>query len=132
MPMLDNQRHERFAQALAAGMSQTEAYAEAGYSPDRSNATRLTANDSIVTRVTELQQRAAAGLVITRQYLLERQHGLMEKAEADAEYAAANTALRQLATLAGLYTEQSERRVENVTTQEQRDASVAAALSADT
>jgi phage terminase small subunit len=33
MSALDNPKHERFAQELAKGKSQVEAYAEAGYKP---------------------------------------------------------------------------------------------------
>lgn len=54
MPVLDNAKHERFAQGIAAGMTADEAYAAAGYRPDRGNATRLTANDSIKARVAEI------------------------------------------------------------------------------
>lgn len=62
MPVLKNARHERFAQELAKGSTQEEAYQAAGYSMKgaRANACRLlTANDSIAARVTELKGRAA-------------------------------------------------------------------------
>lgn len=59
MPVLDNARHERFAQYLLKGKSATEAYAMAGYSGDRKNAARLATNDDIQARVTELQANAA-------------------------------------------------------------------------
>src|SRR5690348_13292186 len=38
MPVLDNARHERIAQALANGQSQTQAYIEAGYSEKSADA----------------------------------------------------------------------------------------------
>ncbi len=59
MPVLPNQRHEAFAQALAKGKSADEAYAEAGFKANRGNASRLKANDSILKRVTELSARSA-------------------------------------------------------------------------
>jgi phage terminase small subunit len=59
MPVLQNPRHEAFAQALAKGKSADEAYAQAGYRPSRHNASRLTTNDNVRKRVTELQARAA-------------------------------------------------------------------------
>ena len=57
--LLRNARHERFAQALAAGKTADEAYQDAGYKPDRGNASRLTANDSIRRRVEEITTRVA-------------------------------------------------------------------------
>jgi phage terminase small subunit len=59
MPVLKNARHESMAQALAKGKTADEAYALAGYKPDRGNASRLTANDSIRARVEEIKARAA-------------------------------------------------------------------------
>jgi phage terminase small subunit len=59
MPVLPNPRHEAFAQALAKGKTADEAYAQAGYSPNRGNATRLKANENIRKRVSELQGRVA-------------------------------------------------------------------------
>lgn len=59
MPILPNQRHEAFAQALAKGKTADEAYALAGYRANRGNATRMNANESIRTRVQELQAKAA-------------------------------------------------------------------------
>lgn len=59
MPVLGNPKHERFAQELAKGKTADEAYAAAGYKPDRGNACRLTAKDSVQARVAEIQERAA-------------------------------------------------------------------------
>lgn len=54
MPILPNSRHEQFAQALAKGKTADEAYALAGFKPDRGNASRLQQKDSIRQRVAEL------------------------------------------------------------------------------
>lgn len=62
---LANTRHERFAQALAKGMSQVDAYEEAGYKPSRSAATRLAADVNIRERLAELQGRVAERTEIT-------------------------------------------------------------------
>lgn len=72
MTMLKNPRHERFAQAIAAGKSAADAYTEAGYAESRSAASRLSTNVNISTRVAELQSRVTDGVVITRQWVLER------------------------------------------------------------
>lgn len=65
MPSLDNPKHERFAQELAKGKSQAEAYAEAGYVADEGNACRLTGNDKVQARVAEIQERGAVRAEIT-------------------------------------------------------------------
>lgn len=65
MPVLKNARHESMAQALAKGKTADEAYALAGYKPDRGNASRLTANDSVRVRVAELQSKTVKKVEIT-------------------------------------------------------------------
>lgn len=76
MPVLGNQRHELFAQAVAKGASATAAYREAGYEASghaaESNASRLLRKAEVAGRVAELQGRAAEKAVLTRQWVLER------------------------------------------------------------
>jgi hypothetical protein len=81
MPALKNPKHELFAQALAKGMSQVDAYEAAGYEPDMPNACRLTRNDKVQTRVRELQGRAAARAEISVVYLTEKVLALAKSAE---------------------------------------------------
>lgn len=59
MAPLSNQRHETFALHRAQGKTADEAYKLAGFSPHRGNASRLSSNESILSRVTELQSKAA-------------------------------------------------------------------------
>ncbi len=56
MGALKNARHEKFAYALFKGMTADDAYAEAGFKPDRGNASRLQQKDYIRQRVAELLQ----------------------------------------------------------------------------
>lgn len=65
MPVLDNARHERFAQELVKGASQVEAYRLAGYEPVEANASRLIRNDKVAARVAELKEAAAERAEIT-------------------------------------------------------------------
>jgi hypothetical protein len=65
MPVLDNARHEAFAHGLAKQKTADEAYAAAGFKPNRGNASRLKANESILARVAELQGKAAERTVVT-------------------------------------------------------------------
>ncbi len=59
MPILPNPRHEAFAQALAKGKTADEAYAQAGYAPNRKNAWRLKTNEDVRGRVADLTGNAA-------------------------------------------------------------------------
>lgn len=65
MTVLKNARHEKFAQELAKGKSQIDAYEAAGYKPDRTAASRLSTNVNIIDRLAELQEKAADVAVIT-------------------------------------------------------------------
>jgi phage terminase small subunit len=65
MAALANARRERFAQELAKGASQLEAYRLAGYKPDDGAAARLSVNVRVRARIAELQARAADGAVVT-------------------------------------------------------------------
>jgi hypothetical protein len=55
-----------------------DAYAQAGFSPNRGNAARLKANEDILARVLELQERAERRLFLTKQYVID---ALIENAE---------------------------------------------------
>lgn len=68
MPLLTNPKHERFAQELAKGLSASAAYVAAGYAKSDSNASRLSSNEKVRTRVQELLQEGAekAGVTIQR------------------------------------------------------------------
>jgi len=65
MPILDNPKHERFAQAMALGKSADQAYVIAGYSEHRSNAARLSANERVRRRIEEILSEAAAKVGVT-------------------------------------------------------------------
>ena len=65
MPTLSNAKHELFAQALAKGKTQIEAYTDAGYAPNESHASRLVTNGKVQLRVAELQERAAVRVELT-------------------------------------------------------------------
>lgn len=57
MPVLKNQRHERFAQAVLKGKTLDEAYALAGYKAHPANPQRLRGNDRVSARIEELAER---------------------------------------------------------------------------
>lgn len=70
MPILDNARHERFAQEIASGKTIDEAYQLAGFAANRGNASRLNADESIRARVAELLNNAAEQVEITQARVL--------------------------------------------------------------
>lgn len=105
MPILSNPKHERLAQGLAKGMTQEAAYENAGFSPHRSNAARLIANDSIKARVAELQGKAAEKAVVTAESLILEAEEIRRQALAAGQYSAAVAAVREKGVLAGVRVE---------------------------
>lgn len=111
MPALKNARHERFAQELAKGASQAEAYAAAGYTPSEPNASRLTRNDKVAARVAEIQSRAATRAEMTLQGHLEDLAELRDKAAKAKQYSAAISAEIARGKASGVHVEKSEQMV---------------------
>ena len=71
MGEIQNPRHERFAQELAAGKTADAAYEAAGYQKHRGNAARLSANEHVKERVAEIQAIGAERAAVTVQSLIE-------------------------------------------------------------
>ena len=65
MPVLKHPRRELFAQELAKGKTQVEAYKIAGYKPNDGNAGLLARRPEIIARTTEINRRGAARAEIT-------------------------------------------------------------------
>lgn len=82
MPALDSAKHERFAQELAKGSTQEEAYRAAGYRGDRTAACRLATNVNVIRRVAEIQERAAIRAEISVAELTARLLNIAAKGEA--------------------------------------------------
>jgi len=111
MPILQNARHERFAQALAKGLSQTEAYTEAGYVGDRTAASRLSTNVNVQQRVIELQERAAVRTEITVASITDRLLAIATKGEAATDapmLSVARASLMDAAKLNGLVIDRAD------------------------
>lgn len=69
---LKNPKHERFAQELARGSSNSSAYVAAGYRPHRGNAAGLAQRQDIQDRVAALMARVVAIEEMSTQQALER------------------------------------------------------------
>ena len=106
MGEIQNSRHERFAQELAAGNPADAAYEAAGYQKHRGNAARLSANEHVKERVREIQAIGAERAAVTVQSLIEEAEQARIKAmELTNGAAAAVSAITAKAKLAGLWRE---------------------------
>lgn len=108
---LDNPRHERFAQELAKGKSQIEAYESAGYKPNKSAASRLAEDVNVCERVAEIQERAAIRTEITVADITKRLLAIAEKGETSTEaplLSVARASLMDAAKLNGLIVDKAE------------------------
>lgn len=82
MPPLKNARQERFAQNILAGMTQTQAAGDAGYSLNSAvvQGSQLLTNPTISSRVAELKQSTATEGILT---VIERRQRLTQFATED-------------------------------------------------
>lgn len=111
MALLANERHELFAQEIAKGRTQIEAYTTAGYRPDDGAANRLSGNVRIRERVAELLSRAAAKTELTVASLTERLLAIAAKGETGTDaplLSVARASLMDAAKLNGLVTDKHE------------------------
>lgn len=102
MPVLKNQRHERFAQALFEGKSASEAYVIAGYAYNEGNACRLKGNEQVRERLDELQGKAAERTEITVAGISKKLLAIAQKAENSKQLNVARAAHMDVAKLNGL------------------------------
>ena len=120
MPVLNNPRHERFAQLLASGKNATDAYEQAGYKRDAGNASHLAGTETITSRVQELttealeRERKVQAIVtercaVTRQSLIEKAQEICAKAIEAGQLSAATAAVKEIGVLSGIRIERSER-----------------------
>ena len=111
MAALPNARHERFAQELAKGKSQIEAYEAAGYSPNRSAASRLAEDVNIRERVASIQERGAIRAEVTIAGLTADLIRLRQKGEDLGEasgLSVARASIMDIAKLNGLVVDKTE------------------------
>jgi hypothetical protein len=110
LPTLKNARYEQFAQGLAKGQTQVQAYAEAGYlNPE--HAYRMMKRPGVRARVAELMEEAAARAEIGVAMVTETLVRLAGKAEEDGAtggLSAARAAWMAAARLNGLLGERHE------------------------
>lgn len=111
MGALSNPRHERFAQELAKGKTQIDAYEAAGYSPNPSAASRLSDDVKVCERVREIANRVSIRTELTAASITERLLAIAAKAEVITDapmLQAARASLMDAAKLNGLIVDKSE------------------------
>lgn len=113
MPVLKNTKHEYFAQGVAKGKTQMQAYIDAGYSKRGAevSACQLLRNSKVQERIAELKERAAqkteisiAGLTTDLLRLAKKS----EQLEDSSGYQASRAALMDAAKLNGLIVEKTK------------------------
>jgi hypothetical protein len=109
MPVLRNSRHERFARALYKGLPAHGAYTEAGYAANRGNAVRLKTNESVQSRLAELQGMAAQDADVTVDTLVRELESARVVAMTKGNASAAVGAILGKARLLGLIVERKEK-----------------------
>lgn len=116
MPVLANVKHERFAQGVSKGISQRDAYREAGFTGSDATidagASRLISTDKVSARIAELLERAAAKTEITVASITERLLAIAAKGEKSNDapmLAVGRAALMDAAKLNGLVIDKSVR-----------------------
>jgi hypothetical protein len=114
MPGLRNPRYERFAQGIAKGKSQHDAYIYAGYAPNqkakdvRSNAGVLARKPEIAARVAELQEGQAKRIGITVDDLLVELQDMLALAKRVKQPSAGVGAILAKGKLLGLIVDKAE------------------------
>ena len=105
MPRLSNQKHEAFAQNIAKGMNNSQAYVEAGYSKvgANANAARLIANDSILQRVDELREQVEKKNELTLDWLIREGKEMFETCKQSKDNSSAASFYDKLCKIRGAY-----------------------------
>lgn len=98
MPVLKDPKHEAFAQNVAKGLSQQDAYIKAGYKGDRTAASRLSSNVNVSQRVAELTEKLAdkaiASISFEAKDLFARMENLIQKCMEAGDYKTAMDGLK--------------------------------------
>src|SRR4051794_10097290 len=107
MPILRNQRRERFAQEIAKAKTATQAMAIAGYSDPR-NSTRLMKKDEVRCRIDELRGRGAERAEVTVASLVAELEASRKLAAKQGQASAAVSATMGKAKILGLIIDRRE------------------------
>lgn len=101
-------RHEKFAQELAKGATEVEAYEIAGYTPDAGNANKLANTSEVQARVLEITSAGAQIAEVTVASLIEEAEAARILAMGANQASAAVAAIREKGVLSGKRIERAE------------------------
>lgn len=119
MPVLPNQRHERFAQELAKGKTADDAYELAGYKRNRRNATTLKSKQDIQSRLAELLQSAWDRSELTKDWVIEKLKVVHSAAIEQKQLGSANRALELMGKELGMFVDRTQ---QDVSLSDEREA----------
>ena len=108
---LKNARHEVFAQHLANGKAQAEAYTAAGYANTRAarfNASRLISRDNVSARANYLKTKAAEKALVTAEGVLRGLRAEAEYRDEGTSHSARVAAWAHLGKHLGMFSEKAE------------------------
>jgi hypothetical protein len=108
MPVLDNPKHEQFAQELAKGKTQVEAYELAGYRANEGNASTLASNPEVQGRVKEIKSVGAEKAAVTVASIIDELEEARGVAKEVSQPASMVTASMGKAKVAGLLVDRTE------------------------
>lgn len=114
MAVLDNAKHEAFAQYLYEGINQEQAYEKAGYKPNKGSASRLANSAHICKRVAELQERKAKQADITVDRITDMLMSTHRAASDTGDITNQRQCAMDLAKLHGLIVDRSKVEADNV------------------
>jgi len=123
MSELKNAKHEKFAQLIADGMCASQAYEDAGYTPNRQNASRLMTKDDIQRRIIEIRstitEKAIEKIALSKEWVIREFIDTYHHARDLDQPSAAAACLKSLGVEAGMFTERSDNKNEDVTPEQQ-------------
>lgn len=106
--IIDNPRHEKFAQLVASGKGYAEAFKKAGYAPDARNARTLAKHNQVHARIAELQAAQAKRVNIGVDTILKELNGWAKMAKERNQAAVGAQISMHKAKLLGLYADKAE------------------------
>jgi phage terminase small subunit len=100
-----NAKQQQFAELVASGFGQADAYIRAGYAVKGADASasKLLRNPKVSVLVAELRAKTAAASDVTREWLVVQQQRLAVKAEAMGDLAVSRACLGEVTKLTGHY-----------------------------
>jgi hypothetical protein len=106
--VLKNPRHERFANFVAQGKTQYEAYELCGYKPSNGNPCKLASNPVVAQRIKEILEKTAAAQQISAETLINDANRVFVRAMEIDQLSAANGAIKEKGILTGHRIERRE------------------------